>query len=114
MPSWIQGRGHSRDAFFMCLVACLAAACTMQPPRDRTAIPEAFTDPVRFPDFSSTVKRASIEGRIRRSKCGLFNADRASIAITGIDSRPETSGAIVLDTGSTPDGTSWYIHRSAD
>lgn len=113
MPSWIHGRSHVRGAFLACLVAGLATACATQPPRDRTLLPEAFTDPARFPDFTSTAARSSLESRIRRSKCANANSDAPS-AFGGLSTRPEMSSGVVLDTGHTPDGTKWFIHRAAD
>jgi hypothetical protein len=97
-----------------CLVAGLATACATQPARERTALPYAFTDPARFPAFSSTAAPATIEARLRRSRCGKVDTNVSGLAFAGLNTQPETGGGVILDAGRTPDGKSWFLHEAAD
>jgi hypothetical protein len=114
MPNRIHGRTLARLALPACLVAGLVAGCGTQPVARAAALPDDFSDPVHHPDFSSTTERASIEARLRRSRCGATSNDMTSLAFAGLNTRPETIGGVILDTGSTPDGTRWFLHRDVD
>ena len=114
MPTWIHGRSHARAAWVACLLAGLAAGCGTQPTKADTDLPDDFSDPVRAPDFSSTTDRSSIVARLRRSKCSATSNDMTGLAFAGMSTRPETVGGLVLDAGSTPEGTRWFIHRAAE
>jgi hypothetical protein len=97
-----------------CVAAVLAAACASHPAGDRAALPEAFNDPARFPDFASTTGHAAIEARLRRSRCAKVESNVSGLAFAGLNTQPEAAGGVVLDTGRTPDGKSWFLHHAAD
>jgi hypothetical protein len=106
------GRSCARAACLV-LLAALAAGCGTQPAKVSATLPDAFSPPVRHPDFSSALPPASIERRLRASRCGKGDGDVTGLAFAGLTTQPG-AGGVYLDTGRAPDGTSWFLHRSSD
>ena len=52
-----------------------------------------------------------IEERILGSICAISMVDVSGL---GLMTRPETRGGVYLDSGTTVDGTRWFLHRNMD
>ena len=74
-------------------------------------LPEYFSLPDTSPWFTVSTAPTVIEKRILASKCASTSADVSGL---GLMTRPETRGGVYLDSGTTPDGTRWFLHRNMD
>jgi len=108
----MHSRFHGRNCLL--LVAVLATGCGAPSTRSPPALPDVFSPPATHPAFVSAFPPASIERRLRGSHCGKLDANVTGLAFAGLNTQPETSGGVYLDSGTAPDGTRWFLHRAAD
>jgi hypothetical protein len=95
------------------LLACavFGAACSSIADSRPDVLPEYFSPPATSPWFTVSAARTAIEKRILASECASTSVDVSGL---GLMTRPETRGGVYLDSGTTVDGTRWFLHRNMD
>jgi len=99
-----------------CLIlacAAFATACSSLAGTRPDLLPEFFAPPATSPWFTVSAAPSIIEKRILGSECASSSTN-TDVSGLGLMTRPETRGGVYLDSGTTPDGTRWFLHRNMD
>lgn len=104
-------RERLMKGFTLVLVAALLAGCGLANTNNGAPLPEEFSSPITFPDFSLPVTAMAVESRMRRSGCTSTDSNASGHALAGL---APMSGAddYRVARGTTPDGTRWFLLRS--